>query len=127
MSRRKFKKGAQVVSVAELLEHEWFIVHFGRSAIKTVHQQVLASWQLRTCDLFVNGGQVYIAERLTNGEYYSNLSDNEIQDRLEEGLCDYCPLPEEVHGMHLGPNGPYGCEGSHCDKAIEAWKEEPVE
>lgn len=127
MSKRKFKKGAQVLSVAELLEHDWFIVHFGPRTVKTLHKSFIGSWQLLMCERFVDAGQVYIAERLTNGEYYPNLSDKEIQERLDEGLCDYCPLPEELHGMHLGPNGPYGCEGSRCDKAIEAWKEEYVE
>lgn len=122
MSKRKFKKGVQVLSVAEFLEHDWFIVNG-----KTFHKSWCTSWSLNLAQLYVDRGVAYIAERLTNGEYYQNLSDKEIQERLDEGLCDYCPLPKELHGMHLGPNGPYGCEGSRCDKAIEAWKEEYVE
>lgn len=122
MSKRKFKKGAQIISVAEFLEHDWFIVNG-----KTFHKGWVCSWSLHLAQIYVDRGVAYIAERLTNGEYYPNLSEREIQDRLDEGLCNYCPLPEEVHGMHLGPNGPYGCEGSRCGEAIEAWKEEYVE
>ena len=127
MSKRKFKKGNLVINVDELLEHDWFIVHFGPNTVKTLHKSFIGSWQLSLCEKFVDAGSVYIAERLTNGEYYSNLSDDEIVDKLEERLCDYCPVPEELHGIHLGPNGQYGCEGSRCDEAIEAWREEEYE
>lgn len=45
-----------------------FIVHFGPKIVKTMHKGFLISWQLRVCEEFVNDGQIYIAERLTNGE-----------------------------------------------------------
>lgn len=69
MSKKKFKKGPQILSVAELLEHDWFIVHFGMGTVKTMHKEVLASWPLRVCEKFVDGEQVFIANRITNGEY----------------------------------------------------------
>lgn len=47
-AKRKFKQGDQVVSIAELLEHDWFFVHFG-SSVKTVHKAVLWEWKLRLC------------------------------------------------------------------------------
>jgi len=65
MSKRKFKEGKKVVSVAELLEHDWFIVHFGKR-VNPVHKGFLASWQLHTCELFVDQGWIYIAERVAN-------------------------------------------------------------
>ncbi len=128
MAKRKYKKGAQVISVAELLEHEWFIVHFGPNVVKTLHKSFIASWQLRTCELFVDAGQIYIAERLTNGEFYAGKTDEQIQNMIGDDLCElYCPLPEEVRGVHCYGGEPVMCEGSHCDEAIEAWKEEYVE
>ncbi len=118
---------AQITSVAEILEHDWFIVHFGAKT-KTMHQKALACWQLHTCELFVNNGWVYIAERLTNGEFYAGKTDKQIQEMLEENLCEvYCPLPEELRGVHCYGGEPVMCEGSHCGEAIEAWKEEYVE
>ncbi len=126
MSKRKFKEGRKVVSVAELLEHEWFIVRFGKKA-KTVHKGFLTSWQFHTCELFVDQGRIYIAERMANGEFYAGKTDEQIKDMLEERLCDYCPLPDEAKGVHCYGGEPVICEGSHCDEAIEAWKEEYVE
>ncbi len=128
MTKRKYKQGAQIISVAELLEHEWFIVHFGADVVKTLHKSFIGSWQLHTCEQFVDAGRVYIAERLTNGEFYAGKTDKQIQEMLEENLCEvYCPLPEELRGVHCYGGEPVMCEGSHCDEAIEAWKEEYVE
>ena len=45
-------------------------------------------------------------------------------EELEEELCKYCPLPKEVRGLFLGPDGPYGCEQSRCDKAYERYLKE---
>lgn len=55
MSKRKFKKGAQVVSIAEIPEHDWFIVLLGRNG-KTMHREVLRSWSIRTCEQFIDHG-----------------------------------------------------------------------
>lgn len=35
--KRKYKQGDRVDSVAELLEHDWFIVRFGPRTTKTMH------------------------------------------------------------------------------------------
>lgn len=63
MSKRKYRRGSQVQNVGEIPEHEWFIVYFG-SSTKTLNQSVLASWQLRTCEKFINAGLVYVAEKI---------------------------------------------------------------
>lgn len=123
MSKRKFKKGAQIVSVAEFLEHEWFIVNG-----KTYHKGWCMGWSLGLAQIYVDRGVAYIATRLTNGEYYSNKSKDEIQAMLDTDLCDcYCPLPDHLKGVHCYGGEPVMCEGSHCDEAIERWKEEEVE
>lgn len=80
MKRRKFKKGKLVINVGQILEHDWFIFCLGSGKTKTMHREALSSWQLRTCEACVEREQIYIAERLTNGEYYSDKTDEELQE-----------------------------------------------
>lgn len=127
MSKRKFKKGPRVDSVAELLEHDWFIVDFGPKTAKTVHTGFLRSWQLQTCEKFIDAERIYIAVRLTNEEYYAGKTDSQLAEMLDEDICNYCPLPEELKGVHCYGGEPVMCEGRCCKEALEAWKEEYVE
>jgi hypothetical protein len=116
--RRKFKQGEQITSVAQILEHDWFIVHFGPVTAKTVNREVLKSWQLRTCEMFVDRGSVYIAERMTNGEYYEGKTDEELIEMLGMKLCnEYCAYIRHRLGS---------CEVIGCDKALQEWKKELV-
>lgn len=126
MKKRKFKKGPQVVSVAEIPEHDWFIVKAG-TWDRTMHREVLRSWTIRTCEQFIDHGMIFIAQRLTNGEFYEGMSDEQIRGMLEDRMCDYCPLPDELKGVHCYGDAPVMCEGTHCAEAIAAWKEEFVE
>ena len=126
MKKRKFKKGPQVVSVAEIPEHDWFIVKAG-TWDRTMHREVLRSWTIRTCEQFIDHGMIFIAQWLTNGEFYGGMSDEQIRGMLEDRMCDYCPLPDELKGAHCYGDAPVMCEGTHCAEAIAAWKEEFVE
>ena len=126
MKKRKFKKGPQVVSVAEIPEHDWFIVEAG-TWDRTMHREVLRSWTIRTCEQFIDHGMIFIAQRLTNGEFYEGMSDEQIRGMLEDRMCDYCPLPDKLKGAHCYGDAPVMCEGTHCAEAIAAWKEEFVE
>jgi hypothetical protein len=126
MKKRKFKKGPQVVSVAEIPEHDWFIVKAG-TWDRTMHREMLRSWTIRTCEQFIDHGMIFIAQRLTNGEFYEGMSDEQIRGMLEDRMCDYCPLPDELKGAHCYGDAPVMCEGTHCAEAIAAWKEEFVE
>ena len=89
MSKRKFKKGKLVTSIDELFEHRHFIVQYGgfTSPERTVHFGFVQSWQVRMANLFVREKRVWVAERLTNGEFYSNMTDKEIVDKFDEELC----------------------------------------
>ncbi len=130
MSKRKFKKGKLVTSIDELFEHQNFIVQYGgfTSPERTVHFGFVQSWQVSMANLFVRGKRVWVAERLTNGEFYSNMTDKEIVDKFDEGLCAYCPLPEDRRGVHNFGGQPWYCaESGSCKEALEAWKEAPVE
>lgn len=126
MKKRKFKKGPQVVSVAEIPEHDWFIVKAG-TWDRTMHREMLRSWTIRTCEQFIDHGMIFIAQRLTNGEFYEGMSNEQIRGMLEDRMCDYCPLPDKLKGAHCYGDAPVMCEGTHCAEAIAAWKEEFVE
>ena len=58
---------------------------------------------------------------------YEGMSDEQIRGMLEDRMCDYCPLPDELKGAHCYGDAPVMCEGTHCAEAIAAWKEEFVE
>ena len=122
MSKRKYKKGKLVTSLDEFFQHECFIVNG-----KTQHRGWCQAWQLGLARLYIERGVVYVAERLTNGEYYSGISAEEIANMLDDKLCNYCPLPEESRGVHCYGGEPVMCEGSHCAEAMEAWMEEEVD
>ena len=76
--KRKYKQGDRVDSVAELLEHDWFIVHFGPRTTKTMHKAVLWEWKLKTCQQAIDSGRIFIAVKLTNGEYYGDMTRSSI-------------------------------------------------
>lgn len=111
--KRKYKQGDRVDSVAELLEHDWFIVHCGHRTTKTMHKAVLLEWKLRTCQQAIDSGRIFIAVKLTNGEYYEGMTDDQIVDMLETDLCEYCEGRKGVVGQ---------CDGKFCDEAIKVWK-----
>lgn len=123
MSKRKYKKGAQVKSLDEFFQHEHFIVNG-----KTQHRGWCQSWQLGLARHYIERGLVYVAVRLTNGEYYSEKSDDDVQEMLDTDLCEsYCPLPDHLKGVRCYGGEPIMCEGSHCSEAVKAWREAEVD
>ncbi len=63
MSKRKFKKGAQVRSLDEFFLHEYFIVNG-----KTQHSGWCRAWQLGLARLYIERGAVFVAEPITDGQ-----------------------------------------------------------
>jgi hypothetical protein len=63
------------------------------------------------------------------GEEVTEDRRKQLIDEIEgsEKLCGYCPLPEEVKGMHCYGGNPVGCEGSKCPDAIETYLDEMEE
>lgn len=116
-TKRKYKDGAVVTNINELLEHDFFILHNGIHAHKTVHRAFLEAWQLHTCDMFVKGGLISIAEPLTNGEYYCNKSDEELLDMFCDEICGNCEGKKSIIGS---------CDGKWCEEGLERWKGESV-
>lgn len=122
MSKRKFKKGAPVKNFNELFEHDYFI-----AMGKTLCAGFVQSWQIRMARNIIETKGIFIAERLTNEEFYAEKTDNQISEMLEDRLCDFCPLPDYLKGVHCYGGEPVMCNGSYCDKALKAWKEDYVE
>lgn len=123
MSKKKFKKGAPVTSLDDFMKHPYFIVNG-----KTFCAGWCRGWQLNTAMRYAKSGEAFIAERLTNEEFYAGKSDEQLAAIVgEEQLCDYCPIPDELKGVHCYGGEPVMCEGSRCDEALDRWKEEYVE
>lgn len=77
---------------------------------------------------FIKHGSLFVAERLTNEEFYSGKTDEQLKEMLGEGLCEFCPMPESQQGVRNYGNGPVFChESGACEEALEGWKEEYVE
>jgi hypothetical protein len=112
MSRKKLMKGALLTSLDQLVNCEWVIIRG-----KPYHRGWVSSWQLRMANRYVVNGMAYEGIRLTNGEYYQNLTPRQIFDRFGTKVCESC---------HLKIAPPSSCEGFYCDKALEFWKEELV-
>lgn len=125
--KRKYKQGEPVESVDTLYQHEFFIVHYGRDHQKTVHREFLLSQPVRSVKLFIDSRRIFVAYRLTNGEFYSDKTDEDLLKMLDESICNYCPEGQQLEGVHDRNGCPVMCEGRWCDNAFEAWKEDEVE
>lgn len=48
-------------------------------------------------------------------------------EELDEELCKYCPLPDELKGIHPTPSRYIACEGRKCNNAYERYLEHCVD
>ena len=113
MSKKKLRQGVMITSLDQLSRCEWIIIHH-----KPYHRGWVASWCIRMAKGYVDSGRAYEGIRLTNGQYYPNLTNEQIKSRFDCDLqkyspCDKCELRDE-------------CKEPHCWKAIAAWKEADV-
>lgn len=122
MKKRKFKVGKRIESIEQLVACEWVFFN-GRAK----HISVLRNMMLKVVLGYIKGGYLYETIRLTNAEYYSEKQQEKLLQTMGDKLCYYCPLDETKKGVHGTPNGPAGCEGSHCEEAFEIFLEEEVE
>lgn len=47
-------------------------------------------------------------------------------EELGEDLCNHCPLPPEMQGVHCYGGEPVMCEGRGCEEAYAAYLETPI-
>ena len=54
-------------------------------------------------------------------DLFSDKSAAKTMDELGEDLCKYCPLPENLHGVHCYGGEPVFCQdyGGACEKAYQ--------
>ena len=65
---------------------------------------------------------------MTNQEKYGHLPSSELFELVEDGeLCNCCPLPKEVQGVHCYGGEPVMCEGKCCGDALEYWLEQEAD
>ena len=113
MRRKKLRQGAMITSLDQLARCDWIIVHG-----KPYNRGWVQSWQLRMAKGYVDSGRAYEGIRLTNGQYYPTLTDEQIKSRFCDELRRHSPCANcELHN---------DCREPHCWKAIEAWKEAEV-
>lgn len=117
MRKRKIRQGKQITSFDQLVSCDWVIVHG-----KPYHQGWVTSWQIGMAKAYLKRGVAYEGIRLTNGEYYEDLTDEQLIERFGEELHEKCPWN---NGGNHSPGSL--CEGSYCEEALENWKEELVE
>jgi len=65
MSKRKYERWYPVRSIAEFeeLQFDWYIVRYGNK-YKTTHRSFLISQQYRVLVNKINGGDIWIANRI---------------------------------------------------------------
>ena len=63
MSKRKYRKGKMIKSVADFSKSgcKYFIVYFG-SKPRTIHRSFLASWQYMLLERFICNKHIYEAD-----------------------------------------------------------------
>lgn len=50
------------------------------------------------------------------------------EDMKDSGeLCNHCPLPEDLKGVHCYGGQPVMCEGSHCKEAYQSYLDDVEE
>jgi len=104
-TRRKIRKGKLITSLDQLAKCEWVIVNG-----KPLQRGWWLSWQVRLALHYVKNKAVYEGIRLTNGEYYGHLTDEQLPCRLKDEIGITGVLPRD----------------SEYEQKIKDWKELPV-
>lgn len=115
--RRKYKPGEKIFTFEDLLKQQYVIVNYGLTNEKTTHISVILSQTVRTVKGFLEKGFVREAIRLTNREFYGDLSVEDIYKKLSLNLCKYCSQKTTF------PK----CGNKQCEATAKQWLEEKVE
>ena len=98
-----------ITTLDQLARCEWVIIHG-----KPYNRGWIQSWQLRMAKMYVDNGQAYEGIRLTNGQYYPNITNEQIFERFYDDLKQYRPCDDCMISNK--------CNEPNCWKAIMAWK-----
>lgn len=116
MKKRKLQCGPMITSLDHLARCNWVIIHG-----KPYNRGWVVSWQFRMAKAYVDNGCAYEEIRLTNAQYYPNLTKEKVEARFADELRKYSPC-------RTGGNCPIAaeCEDDYCWKSYAAWREAPV-
>jgi len=98
--RYKIRKGELITSLDHLAKCDWVIVRE-----KRLSRGWWRSWQIGMAQAYIEQSVLYEGVRLTNGEYYGHLSDEELVEKFGDEI--------RAIGMVLSEN-------------LKIWKECPV-
>lgn len=113
----KYKPGHRIESLDELAKQKSIMVNYTLGNWRYYDAGWAFSWQFRQMVTMLRCGQIWTAERKTNGEYYAVLTDDEIERKFRKQLCGMCP--------HSFGNS---CENDRdCYDTIQKWKAQSVE
>ncbi len=114
--KHKLRQGDRILSLDHLSRCDWIILHG-----KPYNRGWVASWPLRLAKLYVDSGGVYEGIRLTNGQYYPNITIEKAASRFADELHRLSPC-------RSGGECPLGadCQDNHCWKSFNEWIAAPV-
>lgn len=115
--KRKFKPGEKIFTFEKLLQQQYVMVTYGMSHERTIHISFLLSQTVRTVKMFLEGGCIREAIRLTNREFYGDLPVDAIYKKLSLNRCKYCD-----HNTIYSE-----CCSTQCESVAKQWLEEKVE
>jgi len=103
--RYKIRKGELITSLNHLAKCDWVIVRE-----KRLSRGWWRSWQVGMAQAYIEQSVLYEGIRLTNGEYYNHLTDEQIGLKFEEEIDLSGVLPWDAE----------------YENKIKEWKELPV-
>lgn len=113
----KYKPGHCIESLDELAKQKSIMVNYTLGNWRYYDAGWAFSWQFRQMVTMLRYGQIWTAERKTNGEYYAELSDEAIKQKFHKQLCQMCPTSSDI----------FCGNDRDCYDTIQKWKAQSVE
>ena len=107
--KRKIRQGERITSLNQLTKCEWVMVK-GEPYSRGWWCGWWCGWLINTALMHINMEVIYEGIRLTNGEYYDSLTDDELAEKFED---------------EIGLTGILPWDYEYAEK-IKTWKEHPV-
>ncbi len=113
MKKHKIQQGAMIMSLDHLTRCDWVIIR-GKRYIRGW----VLGWPLRLAKIYIDGGHVYEGIRLTNAQYYPDITFIKAAERFPDELLKHC----NCNGCSVL----LACTKKPCFTAFMAWQNAPV-